>query len=172
MSVILYGRLHMWQNGRLNPEFYGPVVKIWIEPSHSSVQSVFPKKNRSEGERGVCETHGYRNVAFTCRVYGIWALGIAGTHRQLCIASKWLMISTSLAKIYRFFRPWHIHTQLSYKCKWSLGNWTNHKHRNLWLIELLTDVTGTSLCGMSQAEAKNTLMTLNQYYYLLPTLLC
>jgi len=36
-SVILNVRLCMWQNERLNPEFYDSVVKFWIHLSNSSV---------------------------------------------------------------------------------------------------------------------------------------
>jgi len=42
ISVILYVR----QNGRLNPEFYHPVIKLRIQSSNTSVQAGFPKKNR------------------------------------------------------------------------------------------------------------------------------
>ena len=31
------------------------------------------------------ETHGFRNITYACHVCGISALGIAGTHTQLCI---------------------------------------------------------------------------------------
>jgi len=44
MSVILYVRLHMQQNGWLNPEFYDMVVKFWIQSSDLSVQASFPNK--------------------------------------------------------------------------------------------------------------------------------
>jgi len=46
-------------------------------------RQAFPRKIGKK-LRGVLETHGYNNV--TNCVYGISALGAAGTHSQLCIA--------------------------------------------------------------------------------------
>jgi len=48
----------------------------------------FPRKIGKK-VRGVSEMNGYRNVTYAFElayhVYGISALGVAGTHRQLCI---------------------------------------------------------------------------------------
>ena len=57
-----------------------PIIKFWIQPSNSSVQSGFLKKI-SKKVRGVSKTHGYHNIA--CRVCGISALGVADAHNQL-----------------------------------------------------------------------------------------
>jgi len=42
-------------------------------------RQAFPRKIGKK-VRGVFETHGYRNVAFACRIYGNLALGTALQH--------------------------------------------------------------------------------------------
>jgi len=47
-------------------------------------RQAFPRKIGKK-VRGVSETHVFHNIAYACSICGILALGIAGTHRQLCI---------------------------------------------------------------------------------------
>jgi len=88
-SVILYVQPCMRPKGQLNPEIYYQVIIFWIQPSNSSVQ-IFPRKKKVRSSKGCPKHMGYHNVAytfgFTCCTYGISALGLAGTHCQLCIA--------------------------------------------------------------------------------------
>jgi len=81
--------LRVWQNGSLHVAISANanrmvewwiqmIVKFWIQPSNSSVQT----RKIGKKVRGVSETHVYRNVAFgfAYAIYGISALDLAGTH--------------------------------------------------------------------------------------------
>ena len=73
---IPYVRLHM--------QFLNATKQIaWCNDPIWVSRQAFSRKIGKK-VRGVSETHGYHNVA--CGIYGIWALGIAGIHSQLCIA--------------------------------------------------------------------------------------
>jgi len=77
--------LHMRQNRQLNTEFYDLVIKFWSFNHLIRVfRQAFPRKIGKK-VRGVSATHVYCNITYAYCVCGISALGIAGTHRQLCI---------------------------------------------------------------------------------------
>ena len=77
-------RLHMQQNGWLNPEFYDPVINSGFKHLIRVSRQAFPRKIGKKVRR-VSETHEDRNITYACRVCGISTLGIAGTCSQLCI---------------------------------------------------------------------------------------
>ena len=89
------GLFHYWRESRiLRP----CIIKLWIQPPNLTVRTGFPKKNRSEGERGVWNTWilqcciRYGNAAYAFWVYRILAL------RLISIGNEWLLKMKILTK--------------------------------------------------------------------------